>query len=170
MLVNWLLGLILICVIIVTILRINSFGLFDEIPEDDQGIVRRSLPGVLKHLVENRGLTPPDWLMRWAYLAAINPIERSFVTVYRSLHWLGVKIAPAHTPAEAATALAERLPNVSKEIYTLLHEYQRQLYSRTHGRLRPARSSATAIRREALRIAIQQGWRRFKGIFRPGHQ
>jgi len=108
--------------------------------------------------------------MRWAYLAAINPIERSFVTVYRSLHWLGVKIAPAHTPAEAATALAERLPNVSKEIYTLLHEYQRQLYSRTHGRLRPARSSAKAIQQEALRVAIQQGWRRFKGIFRPGHQ
>ena len=168
--VNWLLGLILICAIIVTILRIYSFGLFVENPEDDQGIVRRSLPGVLKHLVENQGLTPPDWLMRWAYLAALNPIERSYITVYRSLHWLGEKIAHAQTPAEAAATLAERLPNVSNEIYVLLHEYQRQLYSRKHGRLHPARSSAKAIQREALRVAIQQRWRRISSIFGPGHQ
>jgi transglutaminase-like putative cysteine protease len=169
-LVKWLLGLCLIFVIIVTVLRINSFGLFDEIPEDDQGFVRRSLPGVLKHLVENQGLTPPGWLMRWAYLAALNPIERSFVTVYSSLQWLGGKTAPAQTPAEAAAALAERLPNVTKEIYTLLDEYQRQLYSQRHGRLHPARNSAKAIRREALRVATQQRWERFRGIFTSGHQ
>ena len=109
------------------------------------------------------------WLMRWAYLAALDPIERSYITVYRSLHWLGGKIAHAQTPAEAAAALAERLPNVSKEIYILLHEYQHHLYGRKHGRLHPARSSAKAIQREALRVAIQQLWKRFRGIFGPAH-
>ena len=168
--VDWLLGLILICAIIVTILRINSFGLFDEVPIDDEGVARRSLPGLLKNMVENQGLSSPDWLLRWAYLAGLNPIERSFVTIYRSLHWLGEKTTPMETPAEAAAALAERLPNVSKEIYSLLHEYQRHLYSLVHGRLYPARRAAQAIRREAIRVAIQQRWRRFRGIFRLGHQ
>jgi len=168
--VDWLLGLIFICAIIITILRINSFGFFDEIPEDDQGIVRRSLPVVLKHMIENQGITSPNWISQWAYLAALNPIERSFVTVYRSLHWLGAQTDPAQTPAEAAAALTERLPNVSKEIDALLHEYQRQLYSRNHVRVHPARSVAKAIRQETIRVAIQQRWSRFRGIFRPDRQ
>jgi hypothetical protein len=166
--VNWLLGLVLIYAIIVIFLRLNSFGLFGEISENDQGIARWSLAGSLKRLVENQGLAPSVWLSRWAYLAALNPIERSFITVYNSLRWLGEKTAPAQTPAEAAAALAERLPNVSKEIYSLLYEYQRTLYSRIRGKMYPARSAAQAIRKEAVRVAIQQRWRRFRGIFRSG--
>jgi hypothetical protein len=166
----WLLGLILICAIIFTILRINSFGLFNMISDAEQGYGRRSFPVVLKRLVENQRWISPGWLSRWAYLASLNPIERSFATVYRSLHWLGGKSTPAQTPAEAAAALAERLPDVSKEIYALLHEYQRQVYSQIHGKANPARSSATAIRQEALRVAIQLRWSRFGSIFKQGHQ
>jgi hypothetical protein len=92
------------------------------------------------------------------------------MTVYRSLHWLGRKTTPTQTPAEAAAALAGLLPNVSKEIDSLLYEYQRQLYSQIRGRPHPARSAAKAIRQEALRVAIQQRWRRFRGIFRLGHR
>jgi hypothetical protein len=92
------------------------------------------------------------------------------MTVYSSLHWLGAQTTPTQTPAEAAAALSELLPKVSKEIDSLLHEYQRQLYSQTRGRLHPARSDAKAIRREALRGAIRQRWRRFRGIFRLGHR
>jgi len=167
MTVNWLLGLLFVCAILFTILRINSFGFFSAIPDEDDGFVRRSFPVILKHLVENQGLTPPAWLLHWAYLAGLNPVERSFVSVYRSLHWLGEKPQPAQTPAEAAAVLAGRLPNASQEIYVLLHEYQRQLFGRVYGRVHPASSAAKAIRREALRVAIQQRWRRFRGIFRP---
>ncbi|MGD0879143.1 MAG: transglutaminase-like domain-containing protein, partial [Anaerolineales bacterium] len=167
---NWLLGFILVCAILITILRINSFGLFDEIPAGDLGIARWSLPFALKRFTENLGLTPPGWLSRWAYLAALNPVERSFNTVYTSLHWLGLKTTLTQTPAEAAAALAACLPRVSKEIDALLHEYQRQLYSRTHGRLYPARNAAKAIRQEAIRVALQQRWRRFGGIFGLGRQ
>jgi transglutaminase-like putative cysteine protease len=162
---NWFLGLIFICAILFTILRINSFGLFNAVPDEEDGIAQGSLPLVLKHLVENQGLTPPAWLLHWAYLAGLNPIERSFVSVYRSLHWLGEKPDPAQTPAEAAAVLTGRLPNVSQEILVLLHEYQRQFFGRVYGRMHPASSAAKAIRKEALRVAIQQRWRRFRGIF-----
>ncbi len=167
--VNLILRLLLICAILVTILQVYSFATSDDLLEADQRIVFRSLPVLLKDFLENRGLTPPGWLLHWAYMAALDPIERSFVTVYRSLHWLGEKSSPAKTPAEAAAVLAERLPNVSNEIYSLLHEYQRQLYSRIHGYLPLARRAVKAIRREALRIAIQQHWRAFRGIFKPDH-
>ena len=54
---KWLLALDFICVILVTILRINSFGLFNVIPEETSKALRRkSLPAILKHLVENQGL------------------------------------------------------------------------------------------------------------------
>jgi hypothetical protein len=169
-LVRWLLGLVLVCAIIITILRIKPFGLFEDGSDAEEGVAQRILPVVLKHFFQNQGLNPPDWLVHWAYLAGLNPIERSFDTVYRSLHWLGQKTIPAQTPAEAATALAERLPNASKEIYALLHEYQRQLYSQIHGRVHPARSAVNAIRKETVRVTIMQRWRRFRGIFRPDHR
>jgi hypothetical protein len=168
--VKWLLALVLLLAILFTILRLNSFGLFNVNPEGDEQVARNSLPAVVKYLVENQGLASPEWLSRWAFLAGLDPIERSFTTVYSSLRWLGQKTGPAQTPAEAAATLAERLPKVSEEIDSLLHEYQRQLYSLRHGRVHPARSAARTIRREALRVAIQQRWRRFRGIFRPGHR
>jgi transglutaminase-like putative cysteine protease len=168
--VKWLLGLIFICAIIFTILRINPLSMPLDNAGDEQEFTQRSLPMVLKHLVEDQGLTPPDWLLHWIYLAGLNPIERSFVSVYRSLHWLGEKPNPAQTPAEAAAILIERLPNVSQEIYILLHEYQRQLFGRVYGRVHPVRSAANAVQREALRAAIQQRWGRFRGIFRLGHK
>ena len=167
---KWLLALVLLFAILFTFLRLNSFGLFNVNPEGDEQVARNSLPAVVKHLVENQGLASPDWLSRWAFLAGLDPIERSFTNVYTSLRWLGQKTGPAQTPAEAAATLAERLPKVSEEIDSLLHEYQRQLYSLRHGRVHPARSAARTIRREALRVAIQQRWRRFRGIFRPGHR
>jgi hypothetical protein len=167
---KWLLALVLIFAILVTILRINSFGLFNVIPEGDEQAARNSLPAVAKQLVENQGLASPGWLSRWAYLAGLDPIERSFTSVYTSLRWLGQKTAPAQTPAEAAAALTERLPQVSLEIDSLLHEYQRQLYGQRHGRVHPARSAARIIRQEALRVAILQHWRRFRGIFRLGRR
>jgi transglutaminase-like putative cysteine protease len=168
--VTWLLALILICAILFTILRVNSFGLFDGFPEGDEEVARNSLPAVVKRLVENQGLASPNWLSRWAYLAGLSPIERSFTTVYTSLRWLGGKATTAQTPAEAAAALAEQLPKVSIEIDSLLHEYQRQLYSLRHGRVHPARSAARTIQQEALRVAIQQRWRRFRSIFKLGQR
>ncbi len=167
---TWLLGFVFICAILFTILRINSFGSFTGIPENDRGITRWTLPVAINRFIENQGLTPPGWLLRWAYLAALNPVERSFITVYTSLHWLGVQTTPAQTPAGAAAALAERLPRVSKEIDTLLHEYHYQLYSRNPGRLQPARGAAQSIRQEAVRTAIQQRWIRLRGIFRFSRQ
>ena len=165
--INWLLGLILVGAIVFIFLRVKILGLLGLASGTDQGTAQISLPGVLKRLVEKRGLTPPVWLVQWAYLAGLNPIERSFMTVYRSLHWLGEKAAPAKTPAEAAAALAGRLPNVSEEIEVLLHEYQHQIYGLRHGRVHPAQSSAKAVTRETVRVVIWQRWNRFRGIF--GH-
>jgi hypothetical protein len=92
------------------------------------------------------------------------------MTVYRSLHWLGEKAAPAQTPAEAADVLSGYLPDFSPVIDTLLLEYQRHFYSQKHGSLLVARRTVKIIRREALRLAIQQRWMAFRGIFRPGSE
>jgi transglutaminase-like putative cysteine protease len=167
---NLLLRLIFIFMIIVAILRIYPLGMFANYLESDWQVSLKPLPVLLKRFLENRGQTPPGWLLHWAYLVELTPIERSFATVYRSLHWLGEKPAPAQTPANAATALATRLPDVSKEIYSLLHEYQRYLYSPMHGYMPLARRAVKAIRQEALHVAIQQRWRAFRGILKLGPQ
>jgi transglutaminase-like putative cysteine protease len=168
---NRLLRLIFIFSIIIAITRINPFGVFTNSLESDQRAAWGPLPKLIKRFLENRKLTPPGWLQRWAYLAELTPIEQDFASVYRSLHWLGEKPSPAQTPAEAAEALAERLPAISKEIYSLLYDYQRHLYSQTHGFLPLNRSSVKTIRQEALRVAIRQRWRIFLTKLTPGsHQ
>ena len=156
--------------LIVALLRINPFGVFTYLMDADQRAAPQPFPILLKRFLEKRGLTPPGWLLRWGYLAELTPLERSFTTIYRNLRWLGEKPSPAQTPAEAAAALAEHLPNVSKEIYALLYEYQRHLYSQMHGYRPFARRVLGAIRQETLRVALQQRWRRLRGIVRPGSQ
>jgi hypothetical protein len=147
-----------------------TFGTFDHILKAGQRFSQSPLPVLMKHFFEKQALAPPGWLLHWVYLAKLNPIERSFMTVYRSLHWLGEKASPAQTPAEAANVLARQLPDVSKEIYSLLLEYQRDLYGQKHGYLPLARRAVKIILQEALRVAIQQRWRAFRGILRLGPQ
>ena len=166
--VDLLLRLLLICVIIDTILRMHFLGLFTNFLKDRRRFSQKPLPVLLKRSFENRALTPPNWLLHWAYLAELDPIEKSFATVYRSLHWLGEKPSPAQTPAEAAAALAGYLPDVSKEIYSLLHEYQRHLYGKIHGYLPMARRAVKVVRQEALRVMIQQHWKAFRSILKLG--
>ena len=167
---NLVLRLILIWVIIVTLLQIYSFGALDNIFKVDHRFSTKPLPVFLKDFLEKRGLTPPVWLLRWAYLAELNPIERSFMTVYRSLKWLGEKASPSQTPAEAADVLARRLPDASQEIHSLLHEYQRHLYGQKHGYPPLVHHAVKIIQREAMRVTIQQRWRAFQGILRLGPQ
>ncbi len=166
--VDWLMRLLLICALIVAILRLTPLGAFLESLEPDPGTGRRALPVALKQVLHDRGMTPPGWLLRWASLAELDPIERAFANVYRSLHWLGEKPVIAQTPAEAATILSEYLPEVSKEIQDLLDEYQRHLYSPRHGYLPLVRRAIKAIRKEARRVIIQRRWSAFSVIFRPG--
>jgi transglutaminase-like putative cysteine protease len=129
---------------------------------------QRSLPALLVQLYEKRSQAAPAWLLRWASLVGLNPIERTFMTVYRSLRWLGEKSKPAQTPAEAAEKLARYLPDNSTEIGILLNEYQRHLYSPKHGYLPLARRAMKTIRQATLRVAIRQRWSRLRGIFRFG--
>jgi hypothetical protein len=167
---DWLLRLAFIYGISVTILWLYSFGMFDKILKADQQTWRGLLPVLLKNFLEKRGLRPPGWLLHWAYTAELNPIERCFNTVYRSLQWLGEKAYPAQTPAEAADALTGHLPVVSKEIHSLLIEYQHQFYSQKRGYPPLAYRAMKVIRQEAMRVAIQQRWRAFRHILRLGSQ
>jgi hypothetical protein len=163
---SWFLRLAFIYGISVILLWVYSFGMFDNLLKANLRILQRPVPVLLKNFLERRALIPPGWLLHWAYMAEINPIERSYKTVYRSLHWLGEKAYPAQTPAEAADLLARHLPNVSKEIYSLLQEYQRHLYSQKHGYPVFAHHAMRIIRKEALRVAIQQRWKAFRHILR----
>jgi hypothetical protein len=144
------------------------FGAFDKMIATARWTFQSPVPVLLKNSLENLALTPPDWLVRWAYLAGLTPTERSFAVVYRSLRWLGVKTSVAQTPAEAAVALIGYIPKASEEIHSLLQECQHSLYSQTPGDLVVARRAADTIWRVSLRAAIQERWRAFRGILRRG--
>jgi transglutaminase-like putative cysteine protease len=168
--VDLLLRLVLIYVIVDTFLRLYFLGTFNDLLESLRRFLQKPFAVFLKHSYENRALTPPDWLLHWAHLAELDPVEQSFATVYRSLRWLGERPSPARTPAEAATVLAGYLPDVSTEIYALLYEYQHHLYGKIRGYLPMARRTVKVIRKEALRVAILQRWKAFRSILKPKHK
>ena len=113
------------------------------------------LPIYLKTAMERFALMPPRWLERWAYLAALTPMDRAFAAVYRSLRRLGGPSSPSRTPAEAAAALAGLLPEAKAAIQTLLNECERSLYSLKPGYIYLARRAAATIRKEANRAALR---------------
>jgi hypothetical protein len=142
------------------------FGLLDRAVAAVERAFRKPLPVLLKQQFEGLSLTPPGWLVRWAYLAGLAPVERTFATVYRGLRWLGMKSSPAQTPAEAADLLAGRLPGIVAEIRILLTECQRSIYGPGTGDLPRARHAAEAVRKVILQAALRQHWAQFWGIFR----
>ncbi len=66
------------------------FGAYDKLIAYLRRTFPKPVPVVLKKTIENLSLTPPVWLVRWAYLSELTPAERAYSVVYRSLHWLGV--------------------------------------------------------------------------------
>jgi transglutaminase-like putative cysteine protease len=162
------LRLILVYLIAAAIFQPYYFRTISQSFDEDRQVWWRPLPILLKNFFEKRGWTSPGWLLHWAYLAELDPVQLAFMTIYRSLHWLGRKTSPAQTPAEVASVLAGEIPYASPEIYSLLHEYQHQIYGQKHGILFLVRRDVDLIRRETLRAAMLNRWKALRGIFRPG--
>ncbi len=118
-------------------------------------VFRRPIPVIVLNTMERLSLTPPGWLERWAFFANLSPITRSFGVVYQGLRWLGAWTSPTQTPAEAASALTERLPAAAGEINTLLEEYQLAMYSNKGGDWFTARRAAESIRRQSFLYAVR---------------
>ena len=140
-------------------------GLLDKPYRSIQKTIQTPFPILLTATCTSLTIPPPDWLKRWSYFAGLKPIERSFGMVYQSLLWLGAKPSPSQTPAEAAAALVNLLPEVAEETRSLLREYQYALYSQRHIDLNIARHAVELIRRQALRTASRQRARAFRTAF-----
>ena len=140
-------------------------GLLDKPYQRIQKTIQTPFPILLTATCTSLTIPPPDWLKRWSYFAGLKPIERSFGMVYQSLLWLGAKPSPSQTPAEAAAALVNLLPEVAEETRSLLREYQYALYSQRHIDLNIARHAVELIRRQALRTASRQRARAFRTAF-----
>jgi transglutaminase-like putative cysteine protease len=117
---------------------------------------RRSFPSFLLDTYVSLSIPPPVWLTRWAYVAGLKPIERSFGVVFQSLRWLGANPSPSRTPSEAAAALIEYLPALSEETRSLLSAYEHAIFSQRHFDLVAARQTAQLIRRQAFLTVIRQ--------------
>jgi transglutaminase-like putative cysteine protease len=155
----------LLVVIMAGVAAAYTAGLLDKIFWRTRQAFHKPLPILLTNAYASLAISPPDWLRRWAYFTGLKPIERSFSVVYQSLRWLGAKPSPAQTPAEAAAALAERLPEVAEEIRSLLQEFQHALYSQKHNDLNIARHAGEMIRRQTLRTAFRQRETAFREAF-----
>jgi hypothetical protein len=89
----------------------------------------------------------------------LDPIERSFHVINRSLKWLGKPAALHYTPADRASALITLLPEAAEEIETLKREYQASLYSPRSGNKAIAQSASQQIFWKSLRAAFRKAWK-----------
>jgi transglutaminase-like putative cysteine protease len=154
-------------VLIIAIVIAYFFGGFDKLIAMLRRTMKKPAPILLKDQMENLGITPPAWVVRWAYQAGLGPAEKSFSVVYRSLRWLGEPVSAAQTPAEAAAVLRGYIPRAGAEIQSLLEECERSLYSQAEGDLARARRSAESIRKLTIGAAVQEQWKKFKAKWIP---
>ena len=141
-----------------------STGLLDRILHRTRSSAYQPLPILLTNLYAYFSISPPNWLVRWAYFTGLKPIERSFSTISQSLRWLGHSPMPAQTPAEAAAALTVYLPEIAGEIHCLTKEYEHALFSREHIDLTAARHSGKIIRRRVVLTAFRQRMARVQAL------
>jgi transglutaminase-like putative cysteine protease len=146
----------LIVIVIFGGLAAYTTGFLDKTLRRVRPYIRKPFPMLLLDLYASFAITPPGWLTHWAYVASLTPIERSFVVVFQSLHWLGARTSPAQTPAEATAVLIGYLPEVASEIRLLLKAYEHALFSQKHIDLFAARRAGMLIRRQALVTVIRQ--------------
>jgi len=156
---------VLLLVIMAGVAAAYTTGLLDKILRRTRQTFRKPLPILLTDAYTSFAITPPVWLRRWAHFAGLKPIERTFGVVFQSLRRLGAKPSPDQTPAEAAAALTERLPEVAEETRVLLREYQHALYSQKSNYFMIARRAEGIIRRQALRTAFRQHTTAFHAAF-----
>jgi transglutaminase-like putative cysteine protease len=116
-------------------------------------------PILARNWLEKNSLPVPPWLERQAWLAGLTPLARAFMTVYRCLR---LPPRPVLTPAEAAAALAERLPQAASETSILISEYQVAFYGMIPGDLEKVRQAERSLRRKARRARWQGLLRRQK--------
>ena len=144
-------------VILITALVVAyTTGLLERILHRTGLSSQHPVPILLTGVYHYFSISPPDWLVRWAYFTGLKPIERSFGVVYQCLRWLGQPLTPAQTPAEAAAVLMALLPQVAEEIRSLTLEYEYALFSQKHTDLMLARNAGRTIRRQALRSTFLQ--------------
>jgi transglutaminase-like putative cysteine protease len=155
----------LIVAIIVGGAAVYISGILDRILQRIRLPFRKKLPVIFIEAYTRLSLYPPSWLLRWAYISSLNPIERAFGVVFQTLRWLGVNPSYSQTPAEVAATLKLQMPEAANEIHSLLWEYQHALYSQEHSDLYIARRAAASIRRQALRAAVWQRMNRLRGTF-----
>lgn len=114
------------------------------------------VPVQLEAGLRRLGLQPPSLLRRWARLASLSPLARSYLELNRALARLGRRPAATDTPAERAAALVDLLPEAAIPIQTLLLEYQAAIYSQSPGDAEVARLAGNQIRRLSFLALFQR--------------
>lgn len=108
------------------------------------------------------GITPPDFIQRWANYVLMSALGRAYQEVNKALQRLNKPLKESATPAERIETLTQVLPAAAEPARKLLREYELDTYSPHNADVFSARQAGNEIRR--LSIAARfQGW--FSWIF-----
>jgi transglutaminase-like putative cysteine protease len=112
------------------------------------------------------GIKTPSFIRDWAFMAGLQPLNRAYLEINRSLHRLGRSPQIQDTPAERAAALIEVLPIARWPIDTLLDEYQAATYSLHSADVEVAWQASTKIRKFSYQELIKRFQDRFYRFIR----
>jgi|GEM_PF-134373 len=115
------------------------------------------LPVQLEQWMRRGGLTPPMFLLRWSYHAALPPVWRAYLEINHALRRLGVRPKLDDTPAERAAQLAQLLPQAAAPIDQLVAEYQTAAYSLHPADIEIAQVASAQIRKVSY-LTLFERW------------
>jgi transglutaminase-like putative cysteine protease len=114
------------------------------------------LPTLLENGFRRFGLEPPRVLNRWSRRTVLQPLERAYLELNRSLRLMGSAPASSDTPAERAAALARLIPETLIPGRRLLEQYHATAYGREPGDPFIAQHAGRRIRQATARALIQR--------------
>jgi transglutaminase-like putative cysteine protease len=110
------------------------------------------VPTWIEHVITDRGLRSPGWLVNWSIRARRTPMEKYFARVPEMLRVWGQPADLNLTPAEQVQRLVQIVPEISGDATTLLNEYQHAAYSRIKYDTYRARRAAADLRQKGYQV------------------
>ncbi len=144
--ISWMLLTLILIVLLISILILQGQMPFK--------LEMDPLPVLIERVLIQRGKPIPAWLKRWSTIAQMSAAEKAYLTLGRTIRWMGHEVNPAETPSERAATLTELLPEAADSTAEIISEYHLDKFSNHIVNEDRARNAARLVRRLALKTRL----------------
>jgi len=126
---------------------------------------KQAFPAWLESNLSNRGIETPRWVSEWAQQQRIKPFDKLLTQIGWILNFLGEKSSLSNTARQKIKLLVETLPDMKKEAYEFLNEYEQEMYGQGQGNYDKSQGIIKDLWKAMTRKYLENKWNQVKNLF-----